>query len=941
MKRWFIALGMVLLVIPVMGRGKNKIPYDDFEWKMYESTHFNVYYYEAEAHLLEDIVDLAEAAYRANADALQHEIDFKIPLVFYKTHEEFEQTNVFPGFVPHYVGAFAEPFQSRLVLPVDMPRSDLYELMRHELTHIFQYSMLFNNKISTILRANAPTWLIEGMASYVADDEDNFSRMVLRDAAINSNFRSLSDLSGLSYMAYRVGHAVFNFMEENWGIEGIRNFLWEYRKNITGRVESALEKAFEMEPAEFDRKFRKYLRKRYIDMLPEKEEPDDHAREIRTRKVFTTISPELSPSGDLFAAFVPHKNDLDLMLVSTKDGRIFKNLTKGHTNEYTELSVNAFSGINDLAWARDGNEIAFLARKEGTNILFVVNVVTGKTMEVIKPKGLRGMLSPEFSADGKTLFFSANQNGHQDLFSHDRETGEVRNLTQDEFVDRNPRLSRRGDALVYSSNRDGFFKIYMLNLETLEKTQLTSGLGNDIQATFAADDHAIFFSSDRYDDIYNIYRLDLDTGQMHQYTDVLTGAFAPQERILFDHREGEESRQLVFTAYYEGRFRIYSMEDPDDRMEPYQASSDNFKNVKEHVDTVNFKLEEEKKQDYRMFKNFTVSGVDVTAGMTDDGRFLTASNISFSDVLGNHNLNIDAYSISSYESYFADYLNLSNRWQWGVQFNSTQYFFVDRYYRPGERLDRLYKFLQLIGYVRYPFSLFSRLDFGAGMTDDDSYRVDIQDGYYVYNPVDFTAPYLFVALSRDTIRYNNQFGPQHGMGLDLAYRTALDNYESVRLDFRAYRELTRRSLIAFRLRADHSEGDAAELFYLGGGNNLRGDYYYNEFAGTRRLLTQLEFRFPFIDRLGFPGFELRSIRGNLFAEVGGAWSDDDLFEFGFEDSETWNPDEPDTDYLIGSYGFEISMFLLGLELHWTWAKRTNWDSFPSSSRFSFWIGRTF
>ena len=36
--------------------GKNKIRYDDFEWEIYHSTHFDVYFYKEELVLLEKVV---------------------------------------------------------------------------------------------------------------------------------------------------------------------------------------------------------------------------------------------------------------------------------------------------------------------------------------------------------------------------------------------------------------------------------------------------------------------------------------------------------------------------------------------------------------------------------------------------------------------------------------------------------------------------------------------------------------------------------------------------------------------------------------------------------------------------------------------------------------------------------------------------------------------
>jgi Tol biopolymer transport system component len=930
-----------------LGSGKNKIPYDQFKWSQYESEHFYFFFYEQERHLVPHLAEMVETSYGILSRKLQHQIGFKIPFIFYKTHEEFETTNIFPGFVPRMVGGFSDPFQSRMVIPVDIPEEELQALIQHEMTHIFQFDMLYNNRISTIIRSQAPTWFTEGMASYMGDDETTLDKMVLRDAALNAKFYSLKQVEGMSFLAYRIGHAVFDFMEENWGMEGIRNFLWQYRKNITGRISVAIKKAFEVEEEEFDRQFRKYLRKKYIALLPRKEEPDDYAREIWTKKIFTTLSAELSPSGDLFAAIVPVKNELDLVLISTKDGRIFSNLTKGYTNDYTEIMVGAFNGTNDLSWSWDGDEIAFSVRQEGTAHLIILNVLNGKTIEDIHIPDIRDMQSPCFARDGRRVFFTANQNGKFDIFEYQRDTKKIRNLTGDDYFNKNPKVSPDGKELLYSSSRDGFFKIFSMDLSTGKKTQLTSGLGNDIQANYSQDMQNIYFSSDRYDDIYNIFSLNVHSGLMKQYTDVLTGAFAPQERVMFDHRESEETKQLVFTSYYEGRYRIYRMKDPDKRAADYSSSKDNYTQYRAKPEMLKFELTPENYTEYRPRKHFMVSNVGLTAGITDDGRFLSSGNLTFSDVLNIHNLQVDIRSISSYDSYYITYLNKRNRWQWGVSGMYYQYFLVDFYHQPGSRFDRIYKNASLNVFARYPFSTFTRVDFGLGFRDQDFYTLQFdQEDKPFYKPVDQARPYAYAAFSMDTIRYAF-YGPQQGYGLDILAEYMQDTMQSGHLFFRAYKEMTRRSLLAFRMSGDVSNGETPDLFFLGGNNNLRGDYYYNQFAGTRRFLTTGEMRFPIIDVLRLPfGLSLQNIRAAFFVEAGGTWFENDDFNFEFE-GDSWDPDNFDHNvyytypYLIGSYGLDVSLNLAGLELHWAWAKRTNFKEFPSGSRMSFWIGRKF
>ena len=65
--------------------GKNKIRYDNFEWHIYTTDHFEIYYYPEIKQHLERITSYAESAYQQVSADLKHDLAFKVPLVIYKT----------------------------------------------------------------------------------------------------------------------------------------------------------------------------------------------------------------------------------------------------------------------------------------------------------------------------------------------------------------------------------------------------------------------------------------------------------------------------------------------------------------------------------------------------------------------------------------------------------------------------------------------------------------------------------------------------------------------------------------------------------------------------------------------------------------------------------------------------------------------------------------
>ncbi|HTD52779.1 MAG TPA: hypothetical protein VK780_07125, partial [Thermoanaerobaculia bacterium] len=220
--------------------GQNKIAYDRFDWQIYRSTHFAIYFYNKEQVSLQKVASYAESAYDDISRALNFQIPKPINIIYYSTHSEFEQTNTLSGFIPEGVGAFALPTRNRMVLPVDLPDLKLQQLIAHELTHVFQFEILFGGNFIRAYTSGAPQWLTEGMASYFGNDEDSKDKMVLRDAVLADQVPEIAERQIFGFFAYRFGHAVFDFMESEWGKDGVRDFVFEYRGQLGPNIDRVL-----------------------------------------------------------------------------------------------------------------------------------------------------------------------------------------------------------------------------------------------------------------------------------------------------------------------------------------------------------------------------------------------------------------------------------------------------------------------------------------------------------------------------------------------------------------------------------------------------------------------------------------------------------------------------------------------------------------------------
>ena len=963
MKSVVVMALLVLAVAPAGAQfGKNKIRYGDFQWEVYHSPHFDVYYYKESEPVLQRVVSFAESAYDELSQRLNYKIEEPTPLIFYLTHSDFEQNNIILNFIPEGTGAFASPVRNRMVMPVDLPGPELMNLMLHEMTHIFQYHMLFGGNLSKGVASAPPTWFMEGMASYMAKDESARDKMYLRDAVVNDRIPPVNvDFGG--FFAYRFGHAVFDYIEERWGEEGVRDFVIETRNTLGGRVGRSLERTFGLDAEDFNADFRRWLRKKYLPEFVETGEPGDFGRRFRQGKGAQAVqtSPAASPSGDLLVAFSttgtaysnPTAPEVDVVLYDARKREVIRNLTKGFDRsdiQYfiaQELTMGRKMG-RDISFSPDGDRVAIFVRREHGRSLVLIDVLKGKIDRVID-MNVEQQSSPAFSADGKTVAFSGHRNGQFDIYTLDLETEEVAQLTNDMVYDGAPVYSPDGESLVLSSVVNGFEKLFRIGLDTpQQRFPLTDGETNETDAVFSPDGKRIYYTSDRTG-ANNIYSLDLESGETIQHTNSVTGCFMP---TVLAGIEGKKDR-LVFTSMWKGQFDLYLLEIDEPISEPTavppapptQRQPIETAELRGFEPAIEVSIDEQNRDTYGG-KKFFIEDAGGTMGISDDQTFLGLAFLQFSDFLGDRRILATFQSIESFQNFDVIYANLTHRWQWQVHLFDDRDFFIGQDQTTGflERGRALFSQTGAIGTLIYPFNISRRFEVGAGWIfrelDRQTFVFD-ENGFprpaIVTVKDDF--PILQTALVGDTI-VATPWGIMGGQRWRLGARYApdLDNSgaltSSLSLDFRKYLPVTRRSNLAFRVFGYASEGNLVSPVYFGGLDTLRG-YNFRSIVGDMGFFTNFEYRFPLFDQLRTPLGNLGNVRGVVFVDVGGAWFDD------FEDFDVWNSAESRLEDAVASYGYGFTVNLGGLSLNVDFAREWDFDKSLSGYESSFWIGTRF
>src|SRR5688500_12534051 len=266
--------------------GRNKVKYENFDFQVLATEHFDIYYYPQEAGAARMAARLAERWYSRLSTLLNHRFDRRQPLVLYGSQAEFAQTNVVAGLVSDSIGGITEGAKRRIVMPFAPTLAETDRVIGHELVHAFQFDIARRFGRDT----GQPLWFIEGMAEYLSRGTlTPAASMWIRDAVLSERIPDRVTDAAHQLSPYLFGHAFWSYLGARFGDGIVEKALKPVRTER--RLEERMRHATGQELDELYSAWRKYA---------EEEHGQAHDGRDRYRgrmKDHTQIGPALSPDG--------------------------------------------------------------------------------------------------------------------------------------------------------------------------------------------------------------------------------------------------------------------------------------------------------------------------------------------------------------------------------------------------------------------------------------------------------------------------------------------------------------------------------------------------------------------------------------------------------------------------------------------------------------------
>ncbi len=857
--------------------GRNKVQYDQFDWKIIRTEHFNIYYYGEMGEIAEIGAVYAEEIYDELKVRMNTIVTRKIPLIFYNTSNHFQQTNTTPGFIPEGVGGFFEFLKGRVVLPSNGSMQDFKHVIRHELVHVFM-----TNKIFRVLRdhrkstdAMPPLWFVEGLAEFYSTKPDAQAEMVMRDAVLNNNFFGLENIWKIygSFLMYKEGQNFLEFVEEKYGTgivaQIIENF-WMFKT-----FDEVIEHTLGISIKELDKQWEFYLKKKYYPLYSDRVPQNIEAKQLTDFGY--NFSPVFYKEDDKnFIYFVANRTGYSSIYKLEVDDT-FKPLGDPELVLEAERTqeLEAFHLFQSSIDVSKNGLLAFSVKSGATDVIHFFSLKDNQIVHTLQRNDLIFISSPKFSSNGNLVVFQAvDQKGFSDIYCYDLIQKRLDRLTNDFYDDRDPVFGADENQILFSSDRSAGeyekkYNIFSYNLISHQISYVTYNNFNCYTPTVLPDKKNVLISSDA-DGVRNIWELAITPSgygkSLKKISNFFTSAF--DQRFIND-------TTIIFSGFEKFAFHLYLMNKPKNVSDSSSITMKFYGAEGKWSPEVFGSANDIKKVEYQ--KEYSLDFA--TGVVSTDPIFGTRGGaiLALSDLLGDDNYLFMLYNTATVQSDLLrsfniaiQRINLSKRLNYGYgvfNFSGNRYDITESDEFFYERSFGATTFLS------YPLSKFNRIESTITLMNSDR---EIVPGITARKSL----------LLSNTVAYvhdNSLWGPSGpidgsrmlfllGYSSDIKYSNI--NYFSIIADYRNYFRLSYSMALALRVSIYYNEGKEARRYFMGGSWDLRG-YPRWSIRGEKMWISSLEFRFPLVDQLliKFPFVDIgfNAIRGATFFDVGSAW----------------------------------------------------------------------
>ncbi|MBC7569873.1 MAG: hypothetical protein H7319_09095 [Spirosoma sp.] len=522
--------------------GKNRIQYQNFDWKSVRTSNFEIYYYDGGTQIANLTAQYAELEFDRITELLGYTPYNRVKIFLFNSPQELAQSNIGLNAQSGLSTRELDLAKSRVELAFTGDQISFRRQIVHDISMLFVYDMLYGGSLKDALQSSLlltlPDWFMPGIASYIAEGNSVELDDYMRDVSLTRPVKKPSLLAGIE--AERVGHSIWNYIVQKYGRDNVSNIL-----NLTRIIrdeQRSIASTLGIPYSRFLRDWREY----YAGMAgvvtqSYKTAADDFQKKVSTdNEKSSLVSLKLSPDNQFIAYSILRDGKFTVEVINTASQKKTTILSGGYRLD----GLSSRTSTPLVAWQKGNDLLIMTDELGGTNLYKFTNFEKRPKQEFRRRvNGLEQVIWMDAADDGATLVLSADKNGQNDLYLYNIGRGSSQQLTNDLYDDLYPHFVGRTRQIIFSSNRaadtlgvdKGSYRtvrdqlslfVKSGNPRELTATRLTDSLGHATQPV-ATNETTAYYLSDT-EGIRNLYRLNTENNVVEQLTAL------PQSIRLYD-----------------------------------------------------------------------------------------------------------------------------------------------------------------------------------------------------------------------------------------------------------------------------------------------------------------------------------------------------------------------------------------------------------------------
>ncbi len=796
---------------------------------------------------------------------------------------------------------------------------------------------------------NIPVWFAEGTAQFQSpsmrfDYRDSHREMILRDRVVTGKLLDFNEMSVFgknsigNESSYNQGFAFVRFLAQTFGDSVVSKLAGEAASWKNLNFKQVIHKVTGRNADDIFRSWEEYLQETYTHRL---QTVQQHLKtgEPFVKEGIGNIHPIFSPDGKKLAYLKAQGDYLSMNVLVVADletgkkrsvaGPVASSVSWSPDGRYltyarhTRLQPNG-SSFNDIYiydtkrgrefqitralratnpdWSHDGKRLAFVVHSDGLTNLFVLEL---EELELIKKK--------EF---WHTAYYDLNEHRLVDEIPAERRKHwkqyyrkvqywgrDIRQLTH--FTDGrqifHPRWAPDDSYLVFDTSIKFGRDIARIPAEGGEMKFILNARYDERYPSFDPRTGELYFACDKTG-IFNIYSLNLETGETEAHTNVVGGAFMPTVN---------QDGTMFYALYKDQGYKIFRIDSVNALPEEYLEYDRNYQAKIPRIPQDDRVVQPLPSRPYR--RTFGPVGIMprlvIDYGTIKPGFYVYTNEILDKlFFLGGADMNLDReYNLFSLfelrlwkPTVFIDFYKQSAKLV-------DKFYDMYGFYRSDDKINVKFDLMQadlgLYGKYKnsfqwklaYTYSLyrasistFAYRELATGITYvSPPIRYSYLRGHTlslalkrsrIYPEVDRAINprkgyYLFLKYSREWNKFLSDFSTDRVVGMEEYNRY---NYNKYELDFEQYIPvpLTRHHAVALRLQSGYIDQPVDDFFnfFAGGLVGLKGYSYYS-IEGRAMSIGTITYRFPLVRHLNWQlvNWYLDKIYLGAFYQYGDAW----------------------------------------------------------------------